>query len=203
VHKATWRLYKATGPLYTQLRADQSAQRLCYGLKDCGSIPGRDKKYLSSPYNHDRLWPTKPPIQCVSGALSLGVKLWGREADHSPTSSAEFKNGGTNIHSATCRQSKVLNYMIKYRENFTVYFYIMLKRDAAVFNGSVRAWHPLQSAVMWGNINGIMSSGYGLLSNLIGGSWSFRRMFPPWRWRQYISMKLQYPSIRLHGVTAH
>jgi hypothetical protein len=37
------------------------------------------------------LWPTQPPIQWVPGALSLGVKLPGREADHSPPSSTEFK----------------------------------------------------------------------------------------------------------------
>jgi hypothetical protein len=37
------------------------------------------------------LGPTQPPIQWVQGALSLGVKLLGREADHSPPSSAEVK----------------------------------------------------------------------------------------------------------------
>jgi len=34
----------------------------------------------------------QPPIQWVSGALTLGVKRSGREADHSPPSSAKFKN---------------------------------------------------------------------------------------------------------------
>jgi hypothetical protein len=34
---------------------------------------------------------TQPPIQWVAGALSLGVKRPGREADHSPSSSAEVK----------------------------------------------------------------------------------------------------------------
>jgi hypothetical protein len=33
----------------------------------------------------------QPPIQWVPGTLSLGVKRPGREADHSPTSSAEVK----------------------------------------------------------------------------------------------------------------
>jgi hypothetical protein len=37
------------------------------------------------------LGPTRPPIQWVPAALSLGVKRPGREADHSP-SSAEVKN---------------------------------------------------------------------------------------------------------------
>jgi hypothetical protein len=38
------------------------------------------------------LEPTQPPIQWISGALSIGVKRPGREADHSPPSSAEVKN---------------------------------------------------------------------------------------------------------------
>jgi hypothetical protein len=33
----------------------------------------------------------QPPIQWVPGALSQGVKRAGREADHSPPSSAEVK----------------------------------------------------------------------------------------------------------------
>jgi hypothetical protein len=37
------------------------------------------------------LEPTQPPIQWVPGALSLGVKRLGREADYSPPSSAEVK----------------------------------------------------------------------------------------------------------------
>jgi hypothetical protein len=38
------------------------------------------------------LGPTQSPIQWVTGALSLGVKLPRREADHSPPSSAEVRN---------------------------------------------------------------------------------------------------------------
>jgi hypothetical protein len=38
------------------------------------------------------LGPTQPHIQWVIGALSLGVKRPGREADHSPPSTAEVKN---------------------------------------------------------------------------------------------------------------
>jgi hypothetical protein len=37
------------------------------------------------------LGPTQPPIQWVPGAPSLGVKWPGREADHSPPTSAEVK----------------------------------------------------------------------------------------------------------------
>jgi len=41
--------------------------------------------------------PTQPPIQWVVGALSLGVKQPGREADHSPPSSAEVENAWSYI----------------------------------------------------------------------------------------------------------
>jgi hypothetical protein len=37
------------------------------------------------------LGPTQPPFQRVPGALSLGVKRPGREADHSPPSNAEVE----------------------------------------------------------------------------------------------------------------
>jgi hypothetical protein len=40
------------------------------------------------------LGPTQPPIQWVPGALSLGVKRQGREADHSPPSNVEVNMRG-------------------------------------------------------------------------------------------------------------
>jgi len=38
------------------------------------------------------LGPTQPSIKCLPGVLPAGVKWPGLEADHSPSSSAEFKN---------------------------------------------------------------------------------------------------------------
>jgi hypothetical protein len=69
--------------------------RTGYRLDDRGSIPVRGKRYFSTPQRPDRaLGPTQPLIQRVPGALSPGVKRLRREADHSPPSSAEVKNGG-------------------------------------------------------------------------------------------------------------
>jgi hypothetical protein len=48
--------------------------------------------YFITPQIKTALGPTQPPIQWVRGALSLGIKRPGREADHSPPSSAEVKN---------------------------------------------------------------------------------------------------------------
>jgi hypothetical protein len=47
--------------------------------------------FLFTTASRTALGPTQPPIQWVPGALSLGVKWPGREADHSPPSSAEVK----------------------------------------------------------------------------------------------------------------
>jgi hypothetical protein len=47
--------------------------------------------FLFTTASRKALGPTQPPIQWIPGALSLGVKRPGREADHSPPSSAEVK----------------------------------------------------------------------------------------------------------------
>jgi hypothetical protein len=47
--------------------------------------------FLFTTTSRTALGPTQPPIQWVPGALSLGVKRPGREADHLPPSSAEVK----------------------------------------------------------------------------------------------------------------
>jgi hypothetical protein len=62
--------------------------------------------------------PTKPPIQWVAGALSPEVKRPGREADHSPPSSAQVKECvELYLHSPNMpsRRGAQLNH----RDNFT------------------------------------------------------------------------------------
>jgi hypothetical protein len=48
--------------------------------------------FLFTTASRKALGPTQHPIQWVPGALSLGAKQPGREADHSPPSSAEVNN---------------------------------------------------------------------------------------------------------------
>jgi hypothetical protein len=54
-----------------------------------GSIPGGGWEFFFTTASRTALGPTQPSIQWVPGALSLGIKRPGREADHSPPSSAE------------------------------------------------------------------------------------------------------------------
>jgi hypothetical protein len=51
----------------------------------------RSNSFLFTTASRTALGPTQPPIQWMPGALSLGVKRPGREADHSPPSSVEIK----------------------------------------------------------------------------------------------------------------
>jgi hypothetical protein len=67
------------------------------------------------------LEPTKPPIQWVLGALSLGVKRPVREADHSPPSSAEVKESvDLYLHSSNTPSWR--GAQLKHRDNFTFTF---------------------------------------------------------------------------------
>jgi hypothetical protein len=52
-----------------------------------GSVPAGGRR--------PALGPIQPPIHWVLGTVSLGSKQQGDEADHSPPSSVQLKNGGT------------------------------------------------------------------------------------------------------------
>jgi hypothetical protein len=65
-----------------------------YGVDDQGvgvRVTVGSRIFLFSKSSIPALRPTQPPIQWVPGVLSLGVKRPGREADHSPPTSAEVK----------------------------------------------------------------------------------------------------------------
>jgi hypothetical protein len=80
------------------LRAALGPGYLCsvalgYGLDDRG-FESREGLgiFLFTTAFRMALGTTQPPIQCVLGSLSVGIKGQRREADHSPLSSAEVKN---------------------------------------------------------------------------------------------------------------
>jgi hypothetical protein len=60
------------------------------GIREFDSRGGLGIIFISTE-SRSALGPIQPPIQWVSGALSLGVKRPGLEADHSSPSSAEIK----------------------------------------------------------------------------------------------------------------
>jgi hypothetical protein len=58
---------------------------LGYGLDDRGSrvgFPAGTGNFFTTTASRTALGPTQPPIQWISGALSLGIKRPGHEADH-------------------------------------------------------------------------------------------------------------------------
>jgi hypothetical protein len=76
--------------------------------------------FLFDTASRPALGPTQTPIQWVPGDLSLGVKRPGREADNSPPSTAEAKNGRSyTSNPPICLQSVVLSLKKKAQGNFT------------------------------------------------------------------------------------
>jgi hypothetical protein len=80
---------------YIKIRHGSVGIALGYGLDVRGSrvrlLAGGVGIFLFTAASRTALGPTQPPIQWVPGALSLEAKRPGREADHSPPSSAEVK----------------------------------------------------------------------------------------------------------------
>jgi hypothetical protein len=68
----------------------------------------------------------QPPIYWVQGAISQGVKRPGRQADHSPPSSAEVKNGGAIPPLPPCLHGIVLNYLTTGTTLFSIYVLVFL-----------------------------------------------------------------------------
>jgi len=72
----------------------------------------------------------------VPGALSLGVKRQGREADHSPQSSAEVP-----------QYVFMAWYLVKHRDNFTFYLELTILRRHKAIWCSILIWHSNGDAV--------------------------------------------------------
>jgi hypothetical protein len=76
--------------------------------------------FLFTTASRTALGPTQPPIHWLSGALSLGVKRLGCEADHSPPSSAYVKNAWS--YTSTPQYVFMAWWLVKHRDfafNFT------------------------------------------------------------------------------------
>jgi hypothetical protein len=78
------------------------------------------------------LGPTQHPIQWVPGALSLGVKLLGRKADHSPPSSSKVKNAWS--YTSIPQYVFMVWYLVKHRDNVTFTFTFTILLSVSVHN---------------------------------------------------------------------
>jgi hypothetical protein len=72
--------------------------------------------FLFTTASRTAVGPTQPPIQWVTGVLSLGIKWPGREADHSLPSNAELKNVWS--YTSTPQHLFVAWCFVKYRDSF-------------------------------------------------------------------------------------
>jgi hypothetical protein len=77
--------------------------------------------FLFTTASRTALGPTQPPIHWVPGALSLVVKRPGREADHSPPSSAEVEEW-VEIYLHSPNTPSWSDAQLKHRDNFTFTF---------------------------------------------------------------------------------
>jgi hypothetical protein len=83
----------------SEMETDMVIYKLTYSDKTMGwtiGVLGFDSRrglgiFLFTTASRTVLGPTQPPIQSVPGPLSVEVKPPGREADHSPPSTAEVK----------------------------------------------------------------------------------------------------------------
>jgi hypothetical protein len=114
-----------------------------YWLDDRGvgvPSPGGVKNFLFSTSFRPDVG-SKPPIQCVPGTLSPGVKLPRHEADHSPPTSAEVKKTWS-IHPLPYTPSWRSADFVKYRDNFTFMGFLIISEVFFFFGNSV-AYSPL------------------------------------------------------------
>jgi hypothetical protein len=97
---------------------------LFYGLDD----PGFESRqglgiFLFATASRPALGPTQPPIKWVTGSLSLREKRPGREADHSPPSTADVKNAWSCISAP--QYVLIAWFLVKAQEQVCLYIYLI------------------------------------------------------------------------------
>jgi hypothetical protein len=107
--------------------------------------------FLFTTASRTALGPTQPPIQWVTGALSLGIKRPGREADHSHPPSVEVKNAWS--YTSTPRYAFMAWCLINHRGNFTflpllVQHVLILSAGQKILVFSITTTLPL-SILVW------------------------------------------------------
>jgi hypothetical protein len=83
------------------------------------------RNFLFDTASRPALGPTQPPMQWVPAALSLEIKWPGRDADHSPQSSAEVKDC-VKLYLHFRNTPSWGGAQLKHRDSFT--FYLLLSK---------------------------------------------------------------------------
>jgi hypothetical protein len=113
-------------PYLSESRDSSVDIALGYGPDDRGSrvrLPAGAGNFSLHHCVQNDSGPNQPHIQWVIGALSLGVKRLGHEADHSPPSSAEVNEWvELCLHSPSTPSWR--GAQLKHRDNFTFYLYL-------------------------------------------------------------------------------
>jgi hypothetical protein len=96
IHRQGWKLLTCSQSVERSTRITLSNGKLDMWLwagrpRGRSSSPVRGKNFHFSMSSRQAMGPNQPPIQWVLGALSPEVKRPGREADHSPPTSAVVK----------------------------------------------------------------------------------------------------------------
>jgi hypothetical protein len=79
---------------YIRIYGEDSSNGMATGWTSGVRFLAGQEIFLFSIASGPSVGTTEPPIQYIKGDFCVGVKGPGREADHSPPSSTEAKNGG-------------------------------------------------------------------------------------------------------------
>ena len=140
---------RPTRCIYTVLVYYIQAILNCMRPRKLGSILSRSKKFFSYLKVTDRLW--GPPSLLFKGYFLGGVKRPGREADHSPLSSAEFKNEWSYTSTApyafvVCKKDNFFFSLLYGTLKFDIYctgFWEKCENDHADFSEKIYAAYML------------------------------------------------------------
>jgi hypothetical protein len=100
---------------WTSLASTLNKTPFLYSASHTLTVGSYSYRSLFTTVSRPALGPTQSPIQWVPGALSLGVKRPGREADHSPPSSAEVNNARS--YTSTPQYVFMAWCLVKHRDN--------------------------------------------------------------------------------------
>jgi hypothetical protein len=167
-------------------------------------VDGLMKYIFDYTVSRPALGPTQPPTQWLEGALSLGLKRPGREADHSPPSSAEIKECVEQyFHSPRTPTWRGAKLSAGTTLPFYLYLYIRLRDN--VLNCSPRCLYVSSSKlndlfhveVLWV----VMVCSVVVVHQRVRGPRYLSVFRVKWRWSQHGPPKRWHPTTTLHGVT--